>query len=147
MKRRRRYLPVPGHKLGFMPKPDEIARMLMNVLHHQHHDLPEGVTGKCWEWMGPPDKDGYGHIKLRGKKLRVHRVSYAVFNKDSGEGLHIDHLCCHRRCINPAHLVAKEVDTHMTESINRRWENYRIATGAVTPPGEEQGGAVCDVPF
>jgi hypothetical protein len=62
----------------------------------------------CYCWQGYRNSDGYGEIKVDGAKLKVHRVSYALFVDDLIDGLHIDHVrargCRHRNCWNPDHL-------------------------------------------
>jgi hypothetical protein len=58
----------------------------------------------CWEWLGRPDKDGYGIFYVDGKNKKAHRVSYELFRGPIPKGLTIDHLCMNRRCVNPLHL-------------------------------------------
>lgn len=63
----------------------------------------------CWTWIGSCDRDGYGLIKIGGRRghLRAaHRVSYAEHKGAIPEGLEIDHLCRNTRCVNPNHLEA-----------------------------------------
>lgn len=55
----------------------------------------------CWEWLGYIDPNGYGHF---GKKF-AHRLYYELFTENTiGSGMHVDHLCRNRKCVNPAHL-------------------------------------------
>lgn len=58
----------------------------------------------CWEWQGYARK-GYGrfHAK-RGRKVMAHRYAYEAMVGPIPDGLHMDHLCRNRRCVNPAHL-------------------------------------------
>ncbi|MGC4030231.1 MAG: HNH endonuclease [Tepidisphaeraceae bacterium] len=106
--------------------PADIIRMLARVAVVQLDNLPPGVSGPCWQWTGTPDrKDGYGAIKLNGKKQWVHRVSFAVFHEDRGEGMHIDHRCHNRLCINPAHLDARTATDNCTDGINYRWDRVK----------------------
>lgn len=59
----------------------------------------------CWNWQGATTV-GYGRIKM-GKKLALaHRVSYELHVGPIPAGLHLDHLCRNRQCVNPAHLEA-----------------------------------------
>ena len=60
----------------------------------------------CLEWTGVIDRGGYGRISHRGKTLLVHRLSYELHVGPIADGLHIDHLCSNRRCMDPAHLEA-----------------------------------------
>ena len=71
---------------------------------------------ECWEWQAAL-RNGYGVIagsNGRGDSpdgyLRyhwyAHRVSYELAYGEIPSGLHIDHLCRNRKCVNPAHLEA-----------------------------------------
>lgn len=79
------------------------------------------VESGCWEWLGHLSQDGYGQMGIRnwyGKKyanVNAHRVSYLFFKGDLIKGMHIDHLCFNKKCVNPDHLE------QVTISIN----NYR----------------------
>lgn len=59
----------------------------------------------CWIWEGAQDSGGYGIVTINNhKNLKAHRVSYETFVGPIGDGLHIDHLCRNRACINWRHL-------------------------------------------
>ena len=57
----------------------------------------------CWIWQGSLTRGGYG--KYSSNQM-AHRVSYETFVGLIGQGLHLDHLCRVRECVNPAHLEA-----------------------------------------
>lgn len=62
-------------------------------------------SGECWLWTGSTDKmSGYGRIRIDRSTKYVHRVSYELMVGDIPEGLHLDHLCRNRACVNPYHL-------------------------------------------
>lgn len=61
-------------------------------------------TPTCWFWTGAINGHGYGHIKIDGRMLGAHRVSYELAGRSIPEGLTLDHLCRVRHCVNPAHL-------------------------------------------
>ena len=61
----------------------------------------------CWLWTGPPDKTtGYARFSVNGKRDMAHRVAYRMVKGEIPVGLHIDHLCRNRLCMNPDHLEA-----------------------------------------
>ena len=69
----------------------------------------------CWEWIGPRNTSGYGHIKLRWKrgprkgKVRsalVHRIAVQEFTgRRVTTRSVVMHLCNNPACCNPAHLL------------------------------------------
>lgn len=69
-------------------------------LEKTHRDLG------CWFWTAYTLKGGYGEFWADGRKILAHRWSYGHFNGPIPEGMHIDHLCETRNCVNPTHLEA-----------------------------------------
>lgn len=65
---------------------------------------PEPNSG-CWLWVGCVDKvTGYGWFGYDGEVWAAHRAAYTMFRGEIPTGLHIDHLCRVRCCVNPDHL-------------------------------------------
>ena len=68
----------------------------------------DDTTG-CWLWAGRRDRGGYAVMNMRvdgaHKSVRVHRL---VMRELVGLKLRVNqlvnHLCCVRHCVNPAHL-------------------------------------------
>lgn len=57
----------------------------------------------CLVWTGCRT-DGYGQMGAGGRRLRVHRVMWEMFEGPVPEGLQLDHLCRNRACANVSHL-------------------------------------------
>lgn len=64
-----------------------------------------GYGGSCWVWLGGQGKQGYGQLRWRGSSsMGAHRVAYEELRGPVPNGLHLDHLCRNRLCVNPDHL-------------------------------------------
>jgi len=66
-------------------------------------------SGDCWLWTGNVVGGGYGQISITVNKkehtMMAHRYSFKLKSgKYPAKGMHLDHLCRNRRCVNPDHL-------------------------------------------
>jgi hypothetical protein len=78
----------------------------------------------CLLWDGPKSKAGYGTFGVRGKKMYVHRWTFACWVRALAQDETVDHQChndsdcmggsdCpHRACWNPWHLEAVPLATN-----------------------------------
>ena len=64
----------------------------------------------CIEWLSGLAGSGYGHFHttqgpgVPARDVYAHRWSYEYHVGPIASGLHIDHLCRNRKCVNPDHL-------------------------------------------
>ncbi len=70
----------------------------------------------CWGWLAGKDKDGYGKIKVSGKTVQAHRLSWNIHNGSVPEGVHVLHHCDNPSCVNPDHLF---LGTHLDNMHDR----------------------------
>lgn len=93
------------------------------------HVSPEPNSG-CWIWTATGTRGGYGMFrtgtKRDGSNKLAHRVAYVLLKGPIPHGLHLDHLCRVRCCVNPDHLEP------VTNKENCRRGNTGIACAAKT---------------
>ncbi len=70
----------------------------------------------CWIWMGGNCR-GYGHIKVKGKTKKTHRVAWELAYGPIPEGLFVLHHCDVPPCANPDHLFLGTHTDNMRDMI------------------------------
>lgn len=62
-------------------------------------------TSGCWLWFKAQTAAGYGMTTVATMKIGyAHRFAYEQTVDPIADGLHVDHLCRVRCCVNPLHL-------------------------------------------
>lgn len=64
-------------------------------------------SGGCWLWTASVCHEGYGRFNATDIALPstlAHRIAYEWLIGPITDGLHLDHLCRVRNCVNPEHL-------------------------------------------
>lgn len=74
--------------------------------------LPSDPSG-CWGWSAAIGDTGYARID----NTYAHRVGYLMFVGDIPKGMHIDHLCRNRQCVNPEHMEVVTVRTNVLRGV------------------------------
>lgn len=66
--------------------------------------IPANSPYECWGWDGSTHRQGYGFIKVEGRVLLAHRVSWEIHFGSIPDGLQVLHYCDNPPCTNPIHL-------------------------------------------
>jgi len=66
--------------------------------------VTKGNNNDCWEWFGAHDHFGYGHLKILGKLVSSHRLSWVLHKGKIPLNMCVLHRCDNPKCINPDHL-------------------------------------------
>jgi hypothetical protein len=85
---------------GIMNLTDEQVRLFWSR-------VEVGAPEACWPWRGTALRNGYGQVKLDGKRYLAHRLALALSGKEVPRYMHVLHapVVCHNRlCCNPGHL-------------------------------------------
>lgn len=82
-------------RLGRLDLPSPMERFMHKVQHNP--------DSGCWDWIGGKSR-GYGHFGTGGWQGGAHRWVYEQLRGPIPDGLHLDHLCRNRACVNPDHL-------------------------------------------
>lgn len=95
-------------------------------------------TNTCWYWTAYVRPDGYGAFRpTKGNMVNAHRYSYKTFVGELVSGMHIDHLCRNKTCVNPKHLqqVAPAENTRRGISGRLTKDRHKLVTHC--PSGHE----------
>jgi len=91
--------------------------------------------GKCWEWQGATNKNGYGVLRIAKEKRNVlaHRYSLEfITGCPIPEDKDVCHTCDNPRCVNPEHLYLGDAYSNVHDMINRKRDRKAFGTNVHT---------------
>jgi HNH endonuclease len=108
----------------------------------------------CWQWTGSGTAHGYG-VFFRGpgptNGTSAHRVVYEWVRGPIPDGMHLDHQCRNRGCVNPDHMEPVTPRENWLRSTTRSAVTYNTGVCVrghdLTDPTNvrvtKSGGRVC----
>lgn len=88
----------------------------------------------CLEWQGYKDKDGYGRVRISGKKIGVHRLAYKQHFGEIPEMLHVLHRCDNPPCGEYSHLFTGTQADNVRDMITKGRHPIGARNGKFTKP-------------
>jgi hypothetical protein len=73
----------------------------------------------CLIWDGAVTTNGYGHMRLAGYDVRVHRLALELATEPRSSRYHALHTCDNRRCIESSHLYWGDAAQNMADMAAR----------------------------
>ena len=79
-----------------------------------------GKPNECWEFIGYRNRDGYGMVQRKKRKVFAHRIAYCItMSQEIPQGTIIRHKCDNAACCNPDHLIAGSQKDNVNDMIER----------------------------
>lgn len=97
-------------------------------------------TDTCWNWISTM-RAKYGVFTLDKETFAAHRYSYQTAVGPIPEGMHIDHMCHNKACVNPDHLRACEPKQNVENRGVLNRNNTSGVRGVTWDKSRQQWGA------
>lgn len=76
-------------------------------------------TDYCWNFNGASRGHGYGCMKIKGKTIDAHRISWIIHFGEIPRNLLICHKCDNTKCVNPDHLFIGTQKDNIMDAQNK----------------------------
>ena len=99
-----------------------------------------GHATPCWLWSLHVNAKGYAHARVPTEGRNNHLIHRVVFERAVDPipaGLHIDHLCRVRNCVNPDHLEPVSPAENVRRGVAGASTRARQASKTHCPHGHE----------
>ena len=86
------------------------------------------ITDGCWIWTAAKFHHGHGAIKVNGKMIKAHRLSWELVNGPIPENLVVRHLCNNSSCVKVDHLALGTQKDNVHDMIKAGRHGHKKAT-------------------
>ena len=91
--------------------------------------LASADQDSCWEWTRTRNIFGYGTLRVNGKTVLAHRLSYELSRGEKIKpGMNICHKCDNPICINPGHLFLGTRSDNMKDCFKKGRSSVKPAS-------------------
>lgn len=92
----------------------------------------------CWLWTGDTGgRRGYGRLRVEGRMVRAHRLSWMLHFGPIQSGLCVCHKCDTPSCVNPSHLFLDTNEGNTADRV-RKGRSRGADCGATNPVRHER---------